>query len=434
MLWKHFTLFALMCCLFACNGRDELPIQPDISIQNAPAVLVLNLPDTARLTIDLTDATGLVSLKVQLLYADLTPATAGLSFGLSGTSARISVVYPIGSTLLPSGTYYIGLNANGSEGTRNAFVKVQLTGIPPYSTGAVFLAEQGGSTRIYQTDSNLNHLSLKATVSCDLRDAIYDAKSAAVWFIGTHSQIVYRYDLQTHQALPVFSSLPAVGFPVYTSMHQGPVYLYLGRGQGNVIALNRSAVQSWLYNVQESHYPGLVRFLGENVLVEIVPVDQNGLKRVQLIHASRLGLIREITVAGQLRGAVRLNVDQVLLLVDVNGQGRLFRYTLSLNKLEAETGPNTRNYLAIFPRNGGAYALHDAEGFRLYNPGATAQTGTFGLAELGSFSFVSYDPLQSRMLGISGASAHIFGLHGSGNGTITLPEAVSFGFITRSRE
>lgn len=434
MVRKHFALFTLMFGLLACNGREEVPILPTISIQQAPALLELHLPDTVRLTIDLADETGLVSLKVQLLYADLTPATEALNFGLSGSSERVSVVYPIGSALLPSGTYYVGLNANGTQGTRNAFVKVQLTGIPPRSTGAVFLSGSGGNTRIYQTDSVLTQVSLKASVACDLRDAIYDAKSASIWFIGTNAQSVYRYDLQTHQATPVFTSLPAIGFPVHTSIHQGPVYLYLGRGQGNVIALNRSATQSWLYNVQEAHYPGMIRFLGDHVMIEIVPVDQSSLKRVQLIHATRLGLIREITVEGQMRGAVRLNADQVLLLVDVNGQGRLFRYTLSLNKLESELSVNTQHYLSVSPVDEGVFALHYADGFRLYDPGATAQSGSFSTGVAGNYSYISYDPLAHRMLALSGTVAHVYALNGSGNGSITLPEPATFGFITRSRD
>ncbi len=434
MLWKHFTLFAMMFLLLSCNKQEEVPVQPDIFIQNAPNVLPLNLPDTVRLVVDVQDITGLVSLKVQLLYADLTPADVGLTFGLSGNTARVEVVYPIGSTLLPSGTYYLGLNANGTQGTRNAFIKVQLSGIPPHSTGAVFLAEEGGITRIHQTDSDFNNLQLTATVGCDLRDAIYDAKSASVWFIGTRMQDVFRYDLQTRQATAVFTSLPALGFPTHTSIHQGPVYLYLGRGQGNVIALNRSAMQSWLYNVQEAHYPGLIRFLGETVLIEIVPVDPNGLQRIQLIHASRLGLIREITVAGEVRGAVRLNGDQILLLVDVNGQGQLFRYTLSASRLEAELPPNSTNYLAIFPTEMGMFCLHDTNGFRIYAPSLNPQTGTMNNTQAGAFTAVSYDPLQAAILGVSGSLARVYGLNGGATASIQLPEAPRFGFLTRSRE
>lgn len=434
MLWKHFTLFAWMFVLLSCNRQDEVPVQPEILIQNVPAVIELNLPDTVRLVVDVLDPTGLVSLKVQLLYTDLTPADAGLTYGLSGNAARVELVYPLVSTLLPSGTYYLGFNANGTQGTRNAFVKVQLTGIPPQSTGAVFLAEEEGITRIYQTDSSLNNLQLKATVSCDLRDAIYDPMSAAVWFIGANAQNLFRYDLQTQQASAVFSSLPALGFPTHTSIHQGPVYLYLGRGQGNVIALNRSAMQSWLYNVQEAHYPGLVRFLGETVLIEIVPVDASGLRRVQLIHASRLGLIREITVAGQVRGAVRLNADQILLLVDVNGQGQLLRYTLSLSRLEEELSPNSTNYLAIFPTETGIFCLHEATGFHFYVPGQNPRTGTMNGAKNGLFTAVSYDPLRSSVLGLSGSEATIYGLSGNTVGSIQLPEAPRFGFLTRSRD
>ncbi|MFN3529130.1 MAG: hypothetical protein ACK417_04325 [Bacteroidia bacterium] len=430
---KRLTFLWIILALLACKKEEaEAPI-PVISVVEQPQRLLLTLPDTIRLTVELSDADELVSLKVDLLNQALVPVTEGQVYELKGKSGRVNVVFPISDPLIDDGEYFVGLNLNSRRESANVFIKANVVGIPRIATGAVFLARQGNQTHIYQTDSNLNNPALVTTVSCDVHLAFYDAARARIWFAGSNQRNLYYFDLQSRQVVSTISSLFNPGFPVYSSITRGPQWIYLGRGQGNVVGLDANGFQRWLYNLNEGYYPEAIAHLQETFAIALKPFDPFGFRRVQLIEPERLGLIREFPVNGAVLHIGRLNADRTLLLVEEQGQGRLMRYTRSLNRYESETGPDPRNFRSMLPLGNGQFVLLTSQ-VLLYQPGNSVRTGQFSILSADSAQFVSYESFTNRLLAIRNNQAEIISLGGNGgSGSLLLPVPVLFGFLTRNR-
>jgi hypothetical protein len=346
----------------------------------------------------------------------------------------LEIVYPITDSQLDDGAYFLALSLNTARESGNKFVPVQLTGIPRTATGAVFLASAGNQTRIYQTDSNGMQPQLRASLPFALKDAVYDPSSACVWLTGMGNSSLYRYRLADFQTSSVFSSLPAPGFETYRSMHLGPQWLYLGRGQGNVVAIDATANQKWLYNLTEGFVPGYLQHLQQYFLVEMQPIDPTGVKRVQLIEPDRQGLIRELAVNGPLLGAARLANNEVLLLVEEAGQGKLYRFTPSSSRFESETGSDTRNFRSILTLPTGDLVLRSNNSLWRYQPGPNVRTGHFSQLATENFESVSHDPLLNRLLAIQQNQASYIAIPSGSKQSIFLPEPIKFGFLTRSRK
>lgn len=430
-------IFSLFCCcllLLSCKKESAQAPIPVISILQAPASLSIQVPDTVRLTLDLEGEDDLVSLKVDLLNQALVPVEEARVYGLSGKTQRLELVFPISNPQLDDGAYFLGLNLNTARESANKFVPVQLTGIPRTSTGAVFLASSANQTRIYQTDSNGNQPQLRATLPFALHDAVYDAAAACVWITGMGNASVHRYNLANFQTSTAFSSLPAPGFQTHRSMHLGPQWLYLGRGQGNVVAIDAAANQKWLYNLPEGFVPGYLQHLQQYFLVEMQPIDPTGVRRLQLIEPDRQGLIRELGVNGPLLGAARLENNQLLFLLEEAGQGKLYRYTPLTSRFESETGPDTRNFRSILTLPNGELILRSSNQLLRYHVGATVRTGQFTSLANEAFEEVSYDPLSNRLLAIQQNQVSYIALATGAQQRLLLPEAVKFGFFTRSRK
>jgi hypothetical protein len=431
---KFLSLFCCCILLLSCKKEPAQAPIPEITILQAPSSLSIQVPDTVRLTLDLKGEEELVSLKVNLLNQALVPVTESQVYGISGKSQRLEIVYPIADPQLDDGAYFLALSLNSARESGNKFVPVQLTGIPRTPTGAVFLASSGSQTRIYQTDSNGLQPQLRASLPFALKDAVYDAAVACVWIAGRNNTSVYQYRLADFQTMAIFSSLPAPGFETYRSMHLGPQWLYLGRGQGNVVALDGTANQKWLYNLTEGFVPGYLQHLQQYFLVEMQPIDPTGVKRVQLIEPDRQGLIRELAINGPLLGAARLENNEVLLLVEEAGQGKLYRFTPSSSRFESETGSDTRNFRSLLTLTTGDLVLRSNSSLWRYQPGPNVRTGQFSQLANENFEAVSYDPLLNRLLAIQQNQASYITLSSGSKQSIFLPEPMKFGFLTRSRK
>ncbi|MDP2188138.1 MAG: hypothetical protein Q8J69_05595 [Sphingobacteriaceae bacterium] len=431
---KFLSLFCCCVLLLSCKKESAQAPIPEITILQAPSSLSIQVPDTVRLTLDLRGEEELVSLKVNLLNQALVPVTESQVYGISGKSQRLEIVYPINDPQLDDGAYFLALSLNTARESGNKFVPVQLTGIPRTATGAVFLASVGNQTRIYQTDSSGLQPQLRASLPFALKDAVYDPSSACVWLTGMGNSSLYRYRLADFQTSPVFSSLPAPGFETYRSMHLGPQWLYLGRGQGNVVAIDAAATQKWLYNLPEGYVPGMIQHLQQYFLVEMQPIDPTAVRRMQLIEPDRQGLIRELAMNGPLLGAARLANNEVLLLVEEAGQGKLYRYTPSNSRFESETGPDTRNFRSILTLPSGDLIIRSNSSLWRYQPGSNVRTGQFSQLANENFESVSHDPLLNRLLAIQQNQASYISLPSGSNQSIFLPEAMKIGFLTRSRK
>lgn len=431
---KCFSLFCCFLLLLSCKKESAQAPIPSISIVQNPASLSIQVPDTVQLTLDLEGEEDLVSLKVDLLNQALVPVEEARVYGLTGKRQRLELVFPISSPQLDDGAYFLGLNLNTARESANKFVPVQLIGVPRTATGAVFLASTGNQTRIYQTDSNALQPQLRATLPFALKEAMYDAAAACVWVTGQGNTSVFKYRLADFQAAAVFSSLPAPGFETHRSMHLGPQWLYLGRGQGNVVGIDAAASQKWLYNLPEGFVPGYLQHLQQYFLVEMQPIDPTGVRRIQLIEPDRQGLIRELGVNGPLLGVARLENNQLLLLLEEAGQGKLYRYTPLTSRFETETGPDARNFRSILSLPSGELVLRSSSQLLRYQVGTTVRTGQFTSLANEVYEEVSYDPLSNRLLAIQQNQAKYISLVTGAQQAISLPEAVQFGFFTRSRK
>lgn len=431
---KCFSLFCCFLLLLSCKKESAQAPIPSISIVQNPASLSIQVPDTVRLTLDLEGEEDLVSLKVDLLNQALVPVEEARVYGLSGKAQRLELVFPISNPQLEDGAYFVGLNLNTARESANKFVPVQLTGIPRTATGAVFLASTGSQTRIYQTDSNALQPQLRATLPFALKEAVYDAAAACVWLTGSVNSSVFKYRLADFQVAAVFSSLPAPGFDTHRSLHLGPQWLYLGRGQGNVVAIDAGANQKWLYSLPEGFMPGYLQHLQQYFLVEMQPIDPSSVRRLQLIEPDRQGLIRELGVNGPLLGAARVDNNHILLLIEEAGQGRLYRYTPVTSRFESETGPDARNFRSILTLPSGELILRSSNQLLRYQVGATVRTGQFTSLANEAYEWVSYDPLGHRLLAIQQNQVKYISLVTGAQQAISLPEAIQFGFFTRSRK
>lgn len=431
---KCFSLFCCFLLLLSCKKESAQAPIPSISIVQNPASLSIQVPDTVRLTLDLEGEEDLVSLKVDLLNQALVPVEEARVYGLSGKAQRLELVFPISNPQLEDGAYFVGLNLNTARESANKFVPVQLTGIPRTATGAVFLASTGSQTRIYQTDSNALQPQLRATLPFALKEAVYDAAAACVWLTGSVNSSVFKYRLADFQVAAVFSSLPAPGFDTHRSLHLGPQWLYLGRAQGNVVAIDAGANQKWLYSLPEGFMPGYLQHLQQYFLVEMQPIDPSSVRRLQLIEPDRQGLIRELGVNGPLLGAARVDNNHILLLIEEAGQGRLYRYTPVTSRFESETGPDARNFRSILTLPSGELILRSSNQLLRYQVGATVRTGQFTSLANEAYEWVSYDPLGHRLLAIQQNQVKYISLVTGAQQAISLPEAIQFGFFTRSRK
>jgi hypothetical protein len=429
---KHCAFLILIGLLLACgNNRKPAPL-PIIELLEAPQEFNLVLPDTIRLKLRLRAEEGLQALKVDLLSLNLVPMTDGKVYGLAGTTAELEVVFPIADPLLDDGNYWLGLNLSSRRESSNSFVRVNLTGIPRRVTGAVFVAVQGNTTRIYQLDSNLQQPRLAQSLPLSTAHVLYDVPGNRLLLAAENNQNMLVYQPADSSLSTALQSLPAPGFPTYTHLSLGPQLRYIGRGQGNVVGIDRNLQQRLLYNLPEGYYPGFVQHLGERLLVEMRPNLVNGFRRLQLVEPERLGLIREMGLNGPVLGAHRLNENQLLVLVQEGGQGKLFRYTVSISRWESETGPDNRNYRAMLSLSNGQLALlHD--GLSLYTPGSSVRTGQFTTLSNQTFAFISFDPLGNRLLAIQGQQAQLISLGNGGGGQLNFPEEVQFGYVLRSR-
>lgn len=423
----------MLLLLAACKDEKPAPL-PVLEIVEGTAARGLQVPDTLRFTVRASDEEGLARLRVELASsgANFAPLSPPLIYPLSGKSQTIAVAYPLTDTLLDDGNYQLVVRLESQREYSQVFIPVNVVGVPRRVTGLCFVTVSGNSSRVYRTGPDFVLPPNPVVWPLAVQFADYQAALAQIWAAGGSSPTAYRYQLPSNQLIAATNAPSSPGFPLFTALQLDRNQVFLGRGAGSIWWANGDGNGPRQHVLPEGFYPGAVAVAGNRILYDMLPYDPTGLPRIRLIDREREGLVREIPRNGRLVAAHRLNDDQWLLLIESNGKGELFRYTVSLSRLESEIGPDNRHFRQILALPGGELVLLHAQTSR-YLPGTTVRTGQFITLSTDSAHFVSYDPLGDRVLLLTGNQAKLLPLGGGNPATLQLPERMAFGWVLRNR-
>lgn len=235
MRYQHALLLPALCGVLLPACRKEPANEPPRITITAPAEgASVSVPDTLMVTLQASDDIGLAQLAVSLLDQDQVPVGIAASRAVTGKSASVTLAMPLLSEQLPSGEYTLYATAYDGSLTGNDYQNLHVTAVPLRVRAVFTVAENGGSTGLYKTDSAGITTAVQSW-PMDLGGAAVSSAAQLLYVAGGaegNLQALSPDGMGTDWQLPNQSSL---GAPWFTSVDiASDGQLYVGQDNGTL--------------------------------------------------------------------------------------------------------------------------------------------------------------------------------------------------------
>jgi hypothetical protein len=323
-----FLLIAIPFALVSCKkAQDE--VMPTIGIISPANGSLANVYDTLHVRIHVSDDRRLESMHVQLVTTQMTPVLPSISIPVSGKSHDAVFDYVISNFRMPSGSYYLAVDASDGYNLARSYSNIYVTGVPRALNGFfAATAPMPGTLSIYKGDTS-STASLFSSYTSDFTDMAVSDYWQQVYTNGIFTGPLKATSIDG--ATSGFS-IPSIAGP---SPYWGPMSV---KGTKLWVAYHALAVFKALdfdatprFNspADGNYFPGLTLQSGERLYT--VQKDISNANPRMVLYSTAGGGIQESPIAVDPVAMFEKNADEIYVLGNAGGQGQLLIYDFATN-------------------------------------------------------------------------------------------------------
>lgn len=229
------ALWLFLGVAFGGCRKEVANEKPRVTFLSPAEGASFGVPDTLVVKVQATDDKGLSEVFISLLDQNNIPVIPGTSASASGTSATVTLAFPVTDEQLTSGVYKLLATASDGQLTGKDWRNIHISAAPLRLRAVFTLARPGpGSVALYRTDST-GLTSLANLWSIDLAGAAINSRAGRLFVAGGVSGDLQALD--TDGLNPVWSrpNLSSIGIPWFTSADLcDDGRLYVGHADGTI--------------------------------------------------------------------------------------------------------------------------------------------------------------------------------------------------------
>jgi hypothetical protein len=230
-----FVIFVLIISIIACE-KDVVNDAPHLTINAPTENISLKSIDTVWVDCNVTDdnATSL-TVTIYIVNMQMQSVSQAMVLNYQGAHAHVLVDYDFSNRWMPSGQYYLVVQASDGSLISKAYVHVNISSIPKQFSGLVVGVQNQQGCDVYVSDTTFvfnKKLSFPATLKGCFNPYGQDIE------ILLSSGVLKSYGIDYYDELYSKSGLNKIGSPYNGDLMVKYPYTYVSDANGNIFALD----------------------------------------------------------------------------------------------------------------------------------------------------------------------------------------------------
>lgn len=359
---KLFTLacITVLCIMISACKKENNKDTPSINIIAPAGFTSYNVFDTVKVTAQVSDPAGLKTVSVYIMNSANIQVLQGYQVQVTSNNMTFTVPLIINNIHLPSGNYFVAVNAYNGANMNYAYRQIYIAAAPQKRVAVYAITRAGTWLQGYTLDSAL-HSSTAFTV----------AGNYAASDVNSYYQQLYIVPLDTGNAsalnVPANSfawSLQGINSPAhyFTNVYSYGNAAYVSLFAGFVKFYNSTGVLQMQINTDTAYYPVKTLVWNNFLFVEEKSISSPGDNLVVFYQASGMGYQQLALPSGSQVAMFGYDINDLLVAGNQsNGMPYLLQYNISANTFFAPVALPSSRMLSAVQINSNTYLLSFAD-------------------------------------------------------------------------
>lgn len=404
--------------LFSCKKKTETP--PEVTFTSPYSQQIFNAGDNVNVVAHVSASQNLQYVRLSLLNSNYVAVNNITSFTVSGSSLDVNSNITIDGSL-PSGTYYVTINANDGTTTTNGYQQIYVHGIPLARKGIyVITGSNFQNTKVYNIDTN-NVATNILSLSGDFANSAISSKDQCLYTTGIFSGDFNNIDLNSN-VINWSINNPGTGLPFYESVYNANGLTYLSLYNQVIKGYDKSKNVNFTANTSTNTYPHIVFSNGTYVFAEQRNISSYDV-RLKVYYASSGAGLQEFAINQDVVGMYSYDANDIILFTNNNGNANVLLYDINAN---ATTQPivlpagKIYSVLQIIPTY---YLLAYQNQVYYYTTANVGHTGIY--QNIPASQAMQFDSLNNEVFIANASHLDIYDYNTSSLiNTVTLPDSI----------
>lgn len=356
-LINRIAFFVTVIFLVQCK-KDKDAAPPVVKISLPYENQVFSVYDIFTIKADISDDKQLTSINIKLLNEQQAVMQVPVTLAVSGKQFTLDRKYELYDIHLPTGNYYLRIEASDGVNTGVGYMKIFIHEAPTFRTGIYAITRSSSVLNIIKIDSSFNAVN-KLSYTSDYAGSGISSYYRCLYVSGNYTGAVKSIDLENNTVK--WSVNPVIsGDPCFTSLHSKGDRNYVSYYSGFVKAYDHYGIPNYeTQPVPAGFYPIKVIENGSYVLVEVK--DKSGPTKKLVTYLSSTGLgVHETYMYRDVVDYLIKNSNEVFVFSNNSGQGTMEVYDIANNSFFAPHVLNTGKIWSAVQINADNYLIgHD---------------------------------------------------------------------------
>jgi hypothetical protein len=320
--------FAFFLLLIQCK-KDKDVVPPVVKISTPYEGQIFNVYDSFTIKADISDDKQLTSVNIKLLNEQQAVMQVPVLLTTSGKELFLSRPYELYDVHLPTGIYYVRIEASDGVNTGVGYQKIFIHETPVFRKSIYAVTRSGSVLNLVKIDSALNAVN-KLSFASDYAGSGISSYFQNIYVSGNYTGSVKAIDVNSNNVKwaissalsgsPYFTSLCVLNDHPYVSYYSGEIKMYNNYG---------TAIYQTQF-VSSGFYPIKVVENGDYLLAETKDKAGPTKKLVTFLTSTGFG-IREAYLNKDVVDYASKNSNEVFVFSNNVGQGTMEIYNIMNN-------------------------------------------------------------------------------------------------------
>lgn len=313
--------------LTSCK-KDKNTAPPEITILSPNENSSFSVFDTLKVKAEISDENQLLSVSVQLLEENLTPAQSVFRKSISGKEYSFLTDYIISDSQLSSGFYFLKVSASDGVNESKEYIKIYISESATTSKGIVIISLISFNKIEVSILGNNDSVQFFVTVNCDYAASSVSSENQYINILGKIIPGLNSYRINDKS---IQWSVPSVGsMPYFENLNFYNEMSYVCYKDGRITGYDKNGNSQFNATAGSAFYPEKSFLLNTKLLVQEKEIA--GIKRQLAVYYSSGALQQTYMLPLNVVAFAWQDDNNVFLFGnDSSGKGKILLYNLNDN-------------------------------------------------------------------------------------------------------
>lgn len=335
--------FIIGSLLFNC--KKESNQEPIISINLPQSGTLIRAGDSIHVDVNISDDNELLTVSVQLVYLDESPASSAIVYHPANNTFHISTLYHVDNTLLEGGTYYLRISATDGSLSAREVIEILIQPIPIDRLKVFCLTNSANQVQVYDLDWTLGPI-LYTSLIGDYRSSSLSSYFKRLNILTGTYGILTILDAMSGSIVNEVSGNCPISTPCFNNLEFKSELNFVSHYDGNIKGFDSNGLQKFEVQ-QDGYFRADAMLLDEDkFFAELDYINPQVKKLGTFFYPSGVATL-EASIDMDIIKMFKRSQDEIFLLGHKNGSCVIEVFNKSTNR-------------ATLLRNLGSMTLHSA--------------------------------------------------------------------------